>query len=400
MEVDEPIAVCSVSEEKPKSDEKVSVRGLSKSGRWWKNPRVERHSKIAKDKPLKSSWEKKMKEKQNHSNIKKMQQEIREKLAAEKAAKIEARKEHERRREENAKKAEIVQVIRNTNKLKRAKKKQLRMITKADALALPKKWQMSLKSQTESHLDQGCPETETEKDSQSGKEAFIRYRQELDDRYDRYERIVKVSRDITIESKRIIFQLHRTTIDKGESSAILDNAYKRIDELRDKMWRKIAVELISQDHCMYTQSYCFGLQEFVEAWSFYKFLAFKKLLTFKEVCDGLCFRDGDADIHVNVPAVEYLCGLSDLGGELMRYATNQATAGNFEECAVVANFMRLMYAEFISVNMQFNWAKDWSFKLQTLRESVVKVENLLFKRVLRLSDQASGGRTLVSGQSR
>lgn len=31
---------------------------------------------------------------------------------------------------------------------------------------------------------------------------------ELDDKHDRYERIVKLSRDITIESKRIIFLLH------------------------------------------------------------------------------------------------------------------------------------------------------------------------------------------------
>lgn len=31
---------------------------------------------------------------------------------------------------------------------------------------------------------------------------------ELDDKHDRYERIVKISRDVTIESKRIIFSLH------------------------------------------------------------------------------------------------------------------------------------------------------------------------------------------------
>jgi predicted translin family RNA/ssDNA-binding protein len=31
----------------------------------------------------------------------------------------------------------------------------------------------------------------------------------VDERHDRHERIVKISRDITIESKRIIFVLHR-----------------------------------------------------------------------------------------------------------------------------------------------------------------------------------------------
>lgn len=37
---------------------------------------------------------------------------------------------------------------------------------------------------------------------------FRQYAKELDDKHDRYERIVKQSRDITIESKRIIFLLH------------------------------------------------------------------------------------------------------------------------------------------------------------------------------------------------
>lgn len=37
---------------------------------------------------------------------------------------------------------------------------------------------------------------------------FKNYQMELDDKHDRNERLVKLSRDITIESKRIIFLLH------------------------------------------------------------------------------------------------------------------------------------------------------------------------------------------------
>ncbi|KXJ72714.1 hypothetical protein RP20_CCG017370 [Aedes albopictus] len=39
-------------------------------------------------------------------------------------------------------------------------------------------------------------------------QCFREYARELDAKHDRYERIVKCSRDITIESKRIIFLLH------------------------------------------------------------------------------------------------------------------------------------------------------------------------------------------------
>lgn len=37
------------------------------------------------------------------------------------------------------------------------------------------------------------------------------FQQELDTKHDKYERLVKISRDITIESKRTIFLLHRVT---------------------------------------------------------------------------------------------------------------------------------------------------------------------------------------------
>ena len=39
---------------------------------------------------------------------------------------------------------------------------------------------------------------------------FKQCSKELDDKQDRYEKIVKFGRDITIESKRIIFLLHTT----------------------------------------------------------------------------------------------------------------------------------------------------------------------------------------------
>ncbi|VDN00913.1 unnamed protein product [Thelazia callipaeda] len=122
-----------------------------KSGRKWKSVRKERSSAVIKVKPLKSSWERKMQAKQKLMDVKKLQQEVRDILAAKKAVnlilaivfiyllkahqlqeKLAARKEQERRREENARKAEVVQVIKNTLKLKRTKKKQLRRIEKRD----------------------------------------------------------------------------------------------------------------------------------------------------------------------------------------------------------------------------------------------------------------------------
>ncbi|KAE9552238.1 hypothetical protein FO519_004547 [Halicephalobus sp. NKZ332] len=109
-------------------------RGKWKSGRWWKEPtkRDSRMTGIVKSKALKSSWEKKQKEKALKEQFKAQKQVIKDRLAAEKQAIVQARKEKEERKKANERKAEIVQVIRNTTKLKKAKKKDLRKIEKRD----------------------------------------------------------------------------------------------------------------------------------------------------------------------------------------------------------------------------------------------------------------------------
>lgn len=41
------------------------------------------------------------------------------------------------------------------------------------------------------------------------KARFKQYSEQLDETNERYERLVKASRDVTIQSKKVIFQLHR-----------------------------------------------------------------------------------------------------------------------------------------------------------------------------------------------
>ncbi|XP_072526271.1 coiled-coil domain-containing protein 86 [Salminus brasiliensis] len=113
--------------------------GKPKSGRVWKDRNKQRFSALLRDKPLRSSWQKKMEAKREKELVKKYHQQIKDQKAQEKEDKRKRREENLRRREENERKAEIVQVIRNTAKLKRMKKKQLRKIEKRDTLSMLQK---------------------------------------------------------------------------------------------------------------------------------------------------------------------------------------------------------------------------------------------------------------------
>jgi len=112
------------------------VRGLPKSGRWWKQTRTQPHSSIVKVPSLKSSWSKKLRQRQMDQKVKAVQAEIRESLSEKKAAKLKEKKEREDRRKANERKGEVVQVIKNSNKLKRAKKRQLRKVQTRDTTAM------------------------------------------------------------------------------------------------------------------------------------------------------------------------------------------------------------------------------------------------------------------------
>ena len=105
----------------------------------------------------------------------------------------------------------------------------------------------------------------------------------LDKRHDKRQRLVKLSSDITIESKRIIFLLHRIrqkpmkehedqeeenveqmeTNAKGEGLSeeeekIFVEADDRLRELERDMWKQVAAELADEDDFMYLRWYTGG----------------------------------------------------------------------------------------------------------------------------------------------
>ena len=96
----------------------------------------------------------------------------------------------------------------------------------------------------------------------------------LDQRHDKRARLMKLSSDITMESKRIIFLLHRikhkpmeetediddSMIDtlSEEDQKILDEAEDRLRELEIDLWKQVASELAVEDSFMYLRSYTGG----------------------------------------------------------------------------------------------------------------------------------------------
>ncbi|KAF5288496.1 hypothetical protein FQA39_LY15425 [Lamprigera yunnana] len=115
---------------KPQSQQKIP-RGKPKSGRVWKSTK-KRFSSIVKTRGIRDSFAKKQLLRQELKRTKEASRAMIALKNEEKEQKKERRRENLKRREENSRKAEIVQVIKNPNKIKRMKRKQLRSIQKRD----------------------------------------------------------------------------------------------------------------------------------------------------------------------------------------------------------------------------------------------------------------------------
>ncbi|XP_064113011.1 neurofilament heavy polypeptide-like [Macrobrachium nipponense] len=113
------------------------MRGMPASGRWWKEEK-KRFNTIYKDQGVRSSWSEKMKRKQQMKDFLSVKNSIQEAKKMKKAELRERQRLNALRREENARKSEIVQVIKDSRKIKKMKRKQLRYIETRDTSMIKK----------------------------------------------------------------------------------------------------------------------------------------------------------------------------------------------------------------------------------------------------------------------
>ncbi|VVC90404.1 unnamed protein product [Leptidea sinapis] len=172
----------------------------------------------------------------------------------------------------------------------------------------------------------------------------------LNERQDRHERLVKLSRDITIESKRIIFLLH-TAITKESTEKVLKEANERLHKLINGPLSSIGLELENCPAYLHSRAVTAGFQEFIEARTLFSFMESKSIVTWVDVQKELTYvvneEETDRTVVTMLPQVDYMLGLADLTGELMRRAINSISSGESEECFDSCQAVRVLYTGYL-----------------------------------------------------
>jgi predicted translin family RNA/ssDNA-binding protein len=198
-------------------------------------------------------------------------------------------------------------------------------------------------------------------------------------------------------------------------------------------------EHVRRQYYIHRRSVSPGLQEFIEALVFREFLLKERLPTLNEVCElisnpapeehrpssvrpagenqpggrggGRGKRKRDAEtggstgnqpeveqetpppapeavatdesrVDVCVGEEDFLLGILDIGGELMRMATNLTSRGEFDAAVRVTEFLKAFEAE-VSKLSEAELSREFKFKKKALLQSVRKVEKLAFEFELR-----------------
>ncbi|CAL7951236.1 unnamed protein product [Xylocopa violacea] len=235
------------------------------------------------------------------------------------------------------------------------------------------------RSNKKNTCDKGQDTVENVNENSMVLQQFRTYAAELDDKHDRFERIVKVGRDITIESKRIIFLLH--TIDKkSKQDSVLREAEIRLRNVAQNPFKIIAQELANQDPYLYLKAYSSGLEEYVEAVTFYQYLSNDNMESWLELEKAFTYTISDKSetkiLQTLVTPYEYILGIADLTGELMRQCINNLATGDRASCYETCNFVRSMYKGFLGCATASSWKINR--KLCTLKQSLEKIENVCY----------------------
>lgn len=138
-----------------------------------------------------------------------------------------------------------------------------------------------------------------------------------------------------------------------------------------------------------------GIQEYMEAYLFHAYLQTQRVPTHAEACKAL--PEG-----VRLTQEDYLLGLFDMTGELMRWGiTYMATNGKVPgEGRVLADMQAMRgYLEGMDVKGSRE-LKDFDNKLRVTRQSVEKVENGVYSMLVRGKERPKGWRPDADGGGR
>ncbi len=166
----------------------------------------------------------------------------------------------------------------------------------------------------------------------------------------RREEVIKGSRSVVKLSKQAIYAVHRGDL-KG-AKGFLDQMKELLNHLDEAV--KDYPKLV------YSGSFKVAIQEYVEAYCYYDYVAEGRIPSYKELGVGHEY---------------YLLGLCDLTGELVRKAINAAINGDYDSSRKIKELVDEIYGEFLKMDITDGELRK---KYDGIKYDLKKLEGMVF----------------------
>jgi len=160
------------------------------------------------------------------------------------------------------------------------------------------------------------------------------------------EEVIQLSREIINVSKQVIYAVQRNEMKDADSA---------VKHIKNKIKKLKKINIVAD---MNINSVAF--QEYVEAISFYEFAKNKKIPT---------------RASLGVSAEDYLSGLCDLTGELVRKAVYDVIHKKFDEAAKIKELVHDIYGEFLKLHLRNGELRK---KSDAIKWNLKKLEEVMY----------------------
>ncbi|KAF3341416.1 translin-associated protein X isoform X1 [Carex littledalei] len=216
------------------------------------------------------------------------------------------------------------------------------------------------------------------------RDEFAKHADYLNSLNEKREKVVKASRDVTMNSKKVIFQVHR--ISKYNKDEVLLKAENDLVAVTNQFMSKLVKELQGTDFWKLRRAYTPGVQEYIEAATFCRFCKTGTLLNLSEINSSLLALSDKSIEPLQINVLDYLLGVADVTGELMRLAIGRISDGEIEYAQKICQFVRDLYRELIVIVPLMDDNAEMKKKMEVMLQSAIKIENACFSVHVRGSE--------------
>lgn len=131
-----------------------------------------------------------------------------------------------------------------------------------------------------------------------------------------------------------------------KKEGIVEEAERRLNILVNTNFKAIAEELQSHDNYLFHKAYTWGMQEFVEA-VFCQFLKRDNISTWNDINNSFQYEENGKKFDLMFSQYDFIFGIADFTGELMRRCINSLGIGNIDDCFKICHFVRQINTGFL-----------------------------------------------------